>query len=73
MLAYFVSLLIVAAIAGVLSFSKEDAFTAVSHRKIANIMNDFRAYAAAVLPFSAVCSFDPTFSFFHPSFSQTVI
>ena len=44
MLAYFVSLLIVAAIVGVLSFSKEDAFTTVSLRKIANIMNDFRAY-----------------------------
>ena len=43
-LAYSSSLLIVAAIAGVLSFSEEDAFTTASHRKIANIMNDFRAY-----------------------------
>ena len=43
-LAYSSSLLIVAAIAGVLSFSKEDAFTTVSLRKIANIMNDFLAY-----------------------------
>lgn len=42
-LAYSSSLLI-AAIAGVLSFSKEDAFTTASHRKITNIMNGFRAY-----------------------------
>ena len=44
MLAYSASLLIIAAIAGALSFSEEDDFTFASHTKIANIMDDFRAY-----------------------------
>jgi len=44
MLAYSASLLIIAAIAGALSFSEEDDFTFASHTKIENIMDDFRAY-----------------------------
>jgi len=44
MLAYSTLLLIIAAVSGVVSFSKEDVFTTASHWKIANMMNDFRAY-----------------------------
>ena len=44
MLAYSASLLIIAAIAGALSFSEEDDFTFASHTEIANMMDDFRAY-----------------------------
>ena len=44
MLAYSASLLIIAIIAGALSFSEEDIFTTASHTKIANTMDDFRAY-----------------------------